>query len=112
MSPYKLIKFIELEKNNLKMKYIYSFIMMTITRPIFQRRRSLEVVKRVFAALLMCSKNIKNCDELMNSFVSKTTDEEFQIPNLAKLSENEQKLYKIAKFIAKTQTKLAKSTSR
>lgn len=49
--------------------------MMTITRSIFQRRKSLEVAKRIFAALFMCSKNIKNCDELMASFESKTTDE-------------------------------------
>ena len=35
----------------------------------------------------MSSKNMKTCEQLILSFEGKSTEEEFQVPNLSKLNE-------------------------
>lgn len=41
---------------------------MTITRPIFHRRKVYEVLKRVFAAIVMSSLRMKESEELILAF--------------------------------------------
>ena len=108
-APYRLIKFIELEKDHLNFKNVYTFLMMTASRPIFNKSKSYEVLKRIFIGLAMTSKELKNIDDLIQSYEAKSTEEEFQVIKLNKMNEYEQKMHKIAKTIEKIQKKLNKS---
>jgi hypothetical protein len=51
-----LIQFIDLQKDSLNFRSIFGFLSMTITRPIFHRSNTYEVLKRIFTALVMVSK--------------------------------------------------------
>ena len=66
------------------------FIRMAARRPIFSQRKSYEVLKRIFASLVISSQERGergDIDFLLVGFQSKSTDDEFQVPKFSKLNE-------------------------
>lgn len=75
--------------------------MMTLSRPIFNRNKAYEAMKRIFSALAICSKEMKSADEFVLSFSSKSLNDEYQLPKFIKVTEYEQKVNKISKIFQK-----------
>ena len=82
---------------------------MTVSRPIFDKMKSCETLKRIFGALTMSSKGLKSAEDLILYFEAKPTEDEFQLPKIPKMNDYEQKYTKIAKIIEKLQKKMKKS---
>jgi hypothetical protein len=107
-SPYLLIKFIDLEREHLHLKLLVSFLLAVGYRDAFHPMRTFELLKRVFAVLVISSKEGKEINYLIGAIQSKNIEEEFVLPKLSKLSDLEKTFVGVTALFTKHTSSLKK----
>jgi hypothetical protein len=99
---------VDLQRDRLHLPAFRVFLIAAAHREFFHPVRTLEALKRVFAALAISGREEKDLDAMVLSFMAKPMADEYQLPKLSKLSKTDARYIRMAAAFTKHQAVVRK----